>query len=561
MDTQNYRRTVAGSVGAGMGAIFNGSGRTYYILEHKTSSKYHQAGESQKIIIDQIELGREASCQVRFDESFSTVSRRHAAIAKEGNNYKLIHLSQSNPTFVNGQPIQEVYYLQSGDEIQLSNGGPRLGFIIPQGRQALTSSIGLTERMNLFRQQALRPYKTAILTLSVLLVLAIAGLGIWNWQIQTDNQVLQQNLVVLTAKTDSLQAERERIEAALRDNSENEELKARLADVDKELQTMKDRVVYMRQQVAASQSKRTEEEEMQVASPKEEQSSANPVADSEMPVSDEMSASTASTDLKDYYKYMYVLKVQGITVSKGNASFSPNDINIENIICGNGFLLENGTFVTARQNIEPWVFSGDIKDDWRKILAEYVGAGCTVKVSYKAYNVEGTAHPIEFSSDEFTIDRSDDLIETYIMVRKAIRVALKEHGIKVTYSSRNTVRISTYSPKSTCWAKLPNKGTAGMPFNASASLSLDGGHEVHTMGYSGNPNIHSLASTIKYWNAKTSFADTSNGTIVMQGANSNAGFFGSPAFIKESDGSFKVVGVLVGHILGEDRIVPISRCQ
>ena len=55
METQNnYKRTVAGSVGAGVGAIFNGSGRTYYILEHKTSSKYHSAGESQKIIIDQI---------------------------------------------------------------------------------------------------------------------------------------------------------------------------------------------------------------------------------------------------------------------------------------------------------------------------------------------------------------------------------------------------------------------------------------------------------------------------------------------------------------------------
>ena len=121
METQNYKRTVSGSVGAGMGAIFNGSGRTYYILEHKTSSKYHHAGESQKIIIDQIELGRDASCQVRFDESFSTVSRRHAAIAKEGNTYKLIHLSQSNPTLVNGQPIQGVYYLESGDEIQLSH--------------------------------------------------------------------------------------------------------------------------------------------------------------------------------------------------------------------------------------------------------------------------------------------------------------------------------------------------------------------------------------------------------------------------------------------------------
>ena len=58
MDTQNYKRTLAGSVGAGMGALMGASGRTYFILEHKTSSKYHQAGESQKIIVDQVELGK-----------------------------------------------------------------------------------------------------------------------------------------------------------------------------------------------------------------------------------------------------------------------------------------------------------------------------------------------------------------------------------------------------------------------------------------------------------------------------------------------------------------------
>ena len=151
MDTQNYKRTLAGSVGAGMGALMGASGRTYFILEHKTSSKYHQAGESQKIIVDQVELGRDASCQVRFDESFETVSRKHAAIVRDGENWKLIHLSHSNPTLVNGHPINGSYYLQTGDEIQLSVGGPRLGFIVPQGRQALTSSIGLTERMKIGR--------------------------------------------------------------------------------------------------------------------------------------------------------------------------------------------------------------------------------------------------------------------------------------------------------------------------------------------------------------------------------------------------------------------------
>ena len=176
----NYKRTVAGSVGAGMAAVFNGSGRQYYILEHKTESVYHHAGESQKIIVDQIELGRDSSCQVRFDESFETVSRRHAAIVKEGDGWKLITLSQTNPTFVNGQPIQGEWKLNSGDEIRLSSKGPLMGFIIPQGKQSLVSSIGMTERLNLFRKQALRPYKRALWILCIVLVLAVAGLVTWN---------------------------------------------------------------------------------------------------------------------------------------------------------------------------------------------------------------------------------------------------------------------------------------------------------------------------------------------------------------------------------------------
>jgi len=176
----NYKRTVAGSVGAGMAAVFNASGRQYYILEHKTESLYHHAGESQKIIVDQVELGRDSACQVRFDESFETVSRRHAAIVKDGEGWKVIPLSQTNPTYVNGQPIMAETKLNNGDEIRLSSKGPLMGFIIPQGKQSLVSSIGMTERLSLFRQQALRPYKRAIWTLAIILILAVGGLITWN---------------------------------------------------------------------------------------------------------------------------------------------------------------------------------------------------------------------------------------------------------------------------------------------------------------------------------------------------------------------------------------------
>lgn len=210
----NYKRTVAGSVGAGVAAVFNANGRQYYILEHKTESLYHHAGESQKIIVDQVELGRDSACQVRFDESFETVSRRHAAIVKEGENWKIIPLSQTNSTLVNGQPINGETVLNSGDEIRLSSRGPLMGFIVPQGKQSLVSSIGMTERLNLFRQQALAPYKRALWILAILFILAIGGLVAWNLlQAQKFDEELQQKQEQIEFVNKSLDESDELIEA------------------------------------------------------------------------------------------------------------------------------------------------------------------------------------------------------------------------------------------------------------------------------------------------------------------------------------------------------------
>ena len=210
----NYKRTVAGSVGAGVAAVFNANGRQYYILEHKTESLYHHAGESQKIIVDQVELGRDSACQVRFDESFETVSRRHAAIVKEGENWKIIPLSQTNSTLVNGQPISNETILSSGDEIRLSSRGPLMGFIVPQGKQSLVSSIGMTERLNLFRQQALAPYKRALWILAILFILAIGGLVAWNLlQAQKFDEELQQKQEQIELVNKSLDESDELIEA------------------------------------------------------------------------------------------------------------------------------------------------------------------------------------------------------------------------------------------------------------------------------------------------------------------------------------------------------------
>ena len=287
----NYKRTVAGSVGAGMGAIFNASGRKYYILEHKTESLYHHAGESQKIIVDQVELGRDSSCQVRFDESFETVSRRHAAIVKEGEGWKIIALSQTNPTFVNGQPIQGEYVLNSGDEIRLSSKGPLMGFIVPQGKQSLVSSIGLTERMSLFRKQALRPYKTAIWIITIILILAVAGLVTWNIlmsksydeqlkdkqaQIETVQSQIEESDVLIDRLTEDLikaeqtnkanaKAIREELQKAEAEraklNQQKKELQNAVVDLMIENEVNKDEIDQLKAKNAEQEAKETKKQE------------------------------------------------------------------------------------------------------------------------------------------------------------------------------------------------------------------------------------------------------------------------------------------------------------
>ena len=65
--TQRFKKSVSGSIGAGMKSVIGGDGRRFFVLEHKVSSKYHKAGEEQKIIVDQIEIGRDPQCAVRLE--------------------------------------------------------------------------------------------------------------------------------------------------------------------------------------------------------------------------------------------------------------------------------------------------------------------------------------------------------------------------------------------------------------------------------------------------------------------------------------------------------------
>jgi len=78
---------------------------------------------------DRISLGRDRSNDVCF-ASWPTVSSQHARILFDGSSWLVEHLSKTNPTYVNGRPIQRQSYIYNGDKIQLSAQGPEIVFQI-----------------------------------------------------------------------------------------------------------------------------------------------------------------------------------------------------------------------------------------------------------------------------------------------------------------------------------------------------------------------------------------------------------------------------------------------
>jgi pSer/pThr/pTyr-binding forkhead associated (FHA) protein len=344
---RQYKRTLRSTVGTGMSALAGGNGRRFYVLQHRDASKYHKSGESQKIIIDQIELGCNPDCQVRYDqETWGVVSRRHAAIERDGNRWKLIHLSTTNSTFLNGKKIESEWYLENGDEIQLAVGGPRLGFIAPEGKQGLVSSIKMTERFDLFRKQALAPYKRAIAVMFIALI-ALATVAAFVIR-QQGNLISQQGETIhgLLAKTemqDSLfeQAQKKWIEDSTR--------------FAKEI-AKKPKVI--------------------IINPEDEIVKAiNEIKQSVYAVTTTVYIKTES-------------ETQKVSQSQGT-----------------GFLIEDGRFVTARHCVEPWLFNmGTLQIAYA--LANSSNGIIKIYATIRATNCKG--EQLKFTDKDFKVDKSGD---------------------------------------------------------------------------------------------------------------------------------------------------------
>lgn len=412
--------TFSGSIAAGMSSVFNPGGRRYYILEHKVSSKYHKQGESQEIIVDTIELGRDSRCQVRFDESFPTVSRRHAAIVKDGDNWKLVQLSSTNTTFLNGKPIKDEWYLQNGDEIQLSLNGPKLGFIIPTGNKATVGSIGLTRRLSLFRQQAMRPYKAAIATLCVLLI-AVSGVGGYFLYTQHEELLANKdtitNLIVQGAEKDSLN----QLKLAKMDSVNN----ARIDSIKRNQKT-----VYIRGGIQP-----------------------------------DTAISKLIAEVKPYVYYVKTtayIKFEGRTYKIGSSQ-------------GTGFLLSDGRFVTARHCVQPWLFNLD--ENNAVYTTDKIMGGNNV-VAYAVIEAQSMNDRISLKSSDFVVDDSyDEVFRTKIDGNDVVVTT----PFPVTFKDGTHLGTERMMGNDWAYARVGKQG--GITPNSAASSTLRAGTTVHVLGF------------------------------------------------------------------------------
>jgi len=76
-------------------------------------------------------IGRDPEGEVVIEAAAAVVSRRHAEIRKDGEQFSITDLKSFNGTLVNGQRITGTVTLFGGDHIQLGVGGPELRLIDP----------------------------------------------------------------------------------------------------------------------------------------------------------------------------------------------------------------------------------------------------------------------------------------------------------------------------------------------------------------------------------------------------------------------------------------------
>jgi pSer/pThr/pTyr-binding forkhead associated (FHA) protein len=470
--------------------ILGGANIPTYTLEYLTPTAKHRQGSYETIVVPYVELGRDKRCGVEFGDDTPTVSRRHCAIERKGNETSIINLSSSNPTLVNGRPVQERYFLNNGDEIQLSVEGPRLRF---NTTKTGTAKMGFTNKMNLVMMQAIKPYKTAAIAALAVIILLAGGGAFAIVKLNEETVHLASDLEgqkeLTKAQADSLAAVKKQNEALAAELVKNK------ADLERTLASERARIIKENEKLTRSLSELKAKNDSLLSSNKSYVELIEPLK-----------------------KYTLAIFYNKIVVEYGGSIIAEETYEPD-CMC-TGFLLEDGTFVTARHCIDAILTDIDAANF-------YDASGGSSTLYYTAQSYDGSVK-IDFTNKQMKADYSQD---TYT---------------DVTFQGMSGKLRSPNYFEGADWAYLKTSYTEGVPFDKDLSRNVKSGTELLVLGYSYGMQYRASGTLEPYFStAKVTLTGLQNNTINVTEAGWDGGNSGGPIFT-EVNGKAVCVGLVTG---------------
>ena len=479
------------TIGAGFRAL-GGANMASFTLEFLSQSGSRRAGSTETIVVPYAEMGRDKSCAIRFDSSEKTVSRKHAAISSENGQYYITALSQTNQTLVNGAPINGKMPLNNGSEIQLSSSGPRMRFLASQTK---TSTMRLTQRMQMFAAQSMRPYRTAVTILAIVLVASVSTMGYF---LKESNDKLE----VLVIKSKLSQEEFDKQMIAQKNNTKAQDaLAANVKSLGIQLATTKTEL------------------------DKQVQSNASRLSSSGM--NDSIKSALDSFEDDVYYihysklTYKYKGKVQVYENVPGS---------------GTGFLLDDGKFVTALHVAEPWYFPTS-NQEYRLNAIKTQGGLCELTI----VATSPSGQSFTFSSNNFNYN------ETTL-----------ESDVVIIDGNEYLVRVNNDNTWGSDWAWIQTKKRGKIKADSYLSYNMGDNDNVYVMGYTLGSKAQS-SDKLNPLHSSMTIAQNglTKGVIRVSGRSFDVGNSGGPAFAVNKNGELVNIGI-VSHGASVIGIVPIG---
>jgi hypothetical protein len=202
---------------------------------------------------------------------------------------------------------------------------------------------------------------------------------------------------------------------------------------------------------------------------------------------------------------------------------------------GTGFLLNDGRFVTSRKVIERWYYRYSDKDidKWVEDLHKHVDAANknSVIAHFSARSAAGGS--LSFTSDQFSIDRTDD-----------------------RYDSKLDLHLAPVSSaKDLVYTNISLGG--GLKFNPSLARGLNAGDELTILGFPASLGVNYAAGPT-LGKATSSNNGLAMGLISVTSSSSLLEGAGVPVFKPNQSGELEVVGVSTAL---SNSIVPIRNMQ